>query len=208
MSPDYKYIWSHRPLHSFKEGIMGAYSVTGTGNGSASKIVPTIKGLIVSSNLGRECVGQSNLNNLALSKSPVVLNIATVTVNASEHANVPLVFNRAAGVVVTLPAATGTGNCYKFYVNTSVTSNSYKIQVANATDIMAGLAFGDDGDGEPANGWPTTSTSDTITMDGSTQGGIKGDCWEIVDIASGLFHVKGFITQSGTEATPFSAAVS
>ena len=45
-------------------------------------------------------------------------------------------------------------------------------------------------------------------MDGSEKGGIKGDHWEIVDIASGLFHVRGFITQSGTEATPFSAAVS
>lgn len=187
---------------------MGATSVTGVGNGSASKLIPSIKGLIVSGNLGSECVSESAMSNLGLSKSPIVLDVAAITVNADSHANIPLVFNRAAGVTVTLPAATGTGHSYKFFVNTSVTSNSYKIQVANATDIMQGLAFGDDGDGEPANGWGTASTSDTITMDGSTQGGIKGDHWEIVDIASGLFHVRGFITQSGTEATPFSAAVS
>ena len=115
---------------------MGATSVTGVGNGSASKLIPSIKGLIVSGNLGSECVSESAMSNLGLSKSPIVLDVAAITVNADSHANIPLVFNRAAGVTVTLPAATGTGHSYKFFVNTSVTSNSYKIQVANATDIM------------------------------------------------------------------------
>tara|TARA_R110000868_G_scaffold36969_2_gene130850 strand:- start:10562 stop:11497 length:936 start_codon:yes stop_codon:yes gene_type:complete len=138
--------------------------------------------------------------------APFVLNTATQTLT-SQHANVPLVFTRAAGVVVTLPAATGTGRKYEFAVNTTVTSNSYKVQVANITDIIQGLAFGKDGDGEPANGWSTTSTTDTITLDGSTTGGIKGDSIIIQDIASGLFSCRVFITQSGTEATPFSAAV-
>jgi hypothetical protein len=45
-------------------------------------------------------------------------------------------------------------------------------------------------------------------MDGSTQGGLKGDSIEIIDVATGLFSCKVFITQTGTEATPFSAAVS
>jgi hypothetical protein len=138
--------------------------------------------------------------------APFVLNAATKTLT-SQHANVPLVFTRAAGVVVTLPAATGTGNKYEFLVNTTVTSNSYKVQVANVTDIIQGLAFGKDGDGDPANAWASGSTADTITLDGTTTGGVKGDSIEICDAASGLFTCRVFITQSGTEANPFSAAV-
>jgi hypothetical protein len=143
---------------------------------------------------------------IANPRAPFVLNASTKTLT-NVHANIPLVLTRAAGVVVTLPAATGTGNKYEFLVNTTVTSNSYKVQVANVTDIIQGLAFGKDGDGEPANGWSTAATSDTITLDGSTTGGIKGDSIEITDAASGLFTCRVFITQSGTEATPFSAAV-
>lgn len=187
---------------------MGATTSQGTGPGSASNIKPLIlNGTVKTLNIEPNAVTATGLDNNALSKAPVVLNTETQTINSS-YANKPLVFNRAAGVVVTLPAATGTGDVYKFYVNTTVTSNSYKVQVANATDVICGLAFGDDGDGEPANAWPSGATSDTITMDGSTQGGVKGDSIEIIDIASGLFSCTVFITQSGTEATPFSAAVS
>jgi len=182
---------------------MGATSVTGVGNGSASNMKP----LIINGSVKTVNIELNAVTAAKLYKAPLVLSAATITLD-SDDAGIPLVFTRAAGVVVTLPAATGTGNVYNFYVNTSVTSNSYKIQVANATDIISGLALADDGDGEPTNGWPTSSTTDTITMDESTQGGIKGDSLEIVDIAEGQFCVKAFLTNSGTGATPFSAAVS
>jgi hypothetical protein len=187
---------------------MAATTSQGTGPGSASNIKPLVfNGSVKTVNLESNAVTAAKLDNNALSKAPVVLNTATQTLDSS-YAGIPLVFTRTAGVVVTLPAATGTGDVYKFFVNTTVTSNSYKVQVANATDVICGLAFGDDGDGEPANAWPSGASSDTITMDGSTQGGLKGDSIEIIDVATGLFSCKVFITQSGTEATPFSAAVS
>jgi len=187
---------------------MAATTSQGTGPGSASNIKPLVfNGNVKTVNLESNAVTAAKLDNNALSKAPVVLNTAEQTLNSS-YAGIPLVFTRAAGVVVTLPAATGTGDVYNFYVNTTVTSNSYKIQVANATDVICGLAFGDDGDGEPANAWASGASSDTITMDGSTQGGLKGDSIEIIDVATGLFSCKVFITQTGTEATPFSAAVS
>lgn len=182
---------------------MGATSTTGVGQGSAGIVKP----LIINGSVKTVNIEPNAVTAAKLYKAPLVLSTATITLD-SDDAGIPLVFARAAGVVVTLPAATGTGNVYNFYVNTSVTSNSYKIQVANANDIISGLALADDGDGEPANGWPTSSTTDTITMDGSTQGGIKGDSLEIVDIAEGQFCVRAFLTNSGTEATPFSAAVS
>lgn len=186
---------------------MGATSTEGRGNGSASNIKPLVlNGSVKTANIEPNAVTAAKLDNNALSKAPMVLDTATMTLDSSK-AGIPLVFTRAAGVVVTLPAATGTGDIYKFYVNTTVTSNSYKIQVANVTDVISGLALADDGEGDAANGWPTASNTDTITMDGSTKGGIKGDSLELIDIASGQFCVKAFLTNNGTEASPFSSAV-
>ena len=45
-------------------------------------------------------------------------------------------------------------------------------------------------------------------MNGSTTGGIAGDIVELEDIATNLWSVKVLGSATGTEATPFSAAVS
>lgn len=118
------------------------------------------------------------------------------------------VINAAAGLTLTLPAATGLGDRYMFVVGTTVTSNSVVIQVANADDTMTGLAVSAADGGNTVNGWETAGTSDTITLDGSTTGGIKGDRIELVDAADNTWSVLIHSSSTGTEATPFSAAVS
>jgi hypothetical protein len=54
----------------------------------------------------------------------------------------------------------------------------------------------------------TADASDTITLDGSTKGGLKG--WRVVldDIAADTWAVTVMSEASGAEATPFSATVS
>jgi len=117
------------------------------------------------------------------------------------------VVNAAAGAEVTLPPATGSGFRYTFIVGTTVTSNANVIQVANSDDIMQGVVIGAADTDDSVNGWEAESDSDTITMDGSTTGGIVGDRVELVDVAENVWAVNGIIQQTGTEATPFSAAV-
>lgn len=134
---------------------------------------------------------------------------ADVTVDRDVHANGPLLrFAVAAGATVTLPASAGTGDRYRFHVHTTITSNSAKIQVANATDVMQGMIVTAQDGGDTAVIWETASTSDTITLNGTTTGGIKGDYIELEDAISGFWRVLGFTSATGTEATPFSAAVS
>lgn len=116
-------------------------------------------------------------------------------------------FNVASGSTVTLPAATGSGFRYRFMVGTTVTSNSDIIQVASSDDIIQGTIVGAADGGNTVNGWEAASTSDTITLNGSTTGGLIGDMIELTDIAEGVWLVTGVIQQTGTEATPFSAAV-
>ncbi len=142
----------------------------------------------------------------ALYGTPINVTDSTLTVTALLHGNRTITLNRAAGITVTLPAATGTGKKYRFFVGTTVTSNNYIIQVANATDVIQGvLGVATDAAGVNV---PTAATSDTITMNGSTTGGVIGSHVEIEDVASGYFRVSGGLVSTGVEATPFSAAVS
>ena len=129
---------------------------------------------------------------------------STLTVTQADYNGQTINLSRAAGITVTLPAATGTNAVYTFVVSTTVTSNSYKIQVANSTDVLNGNLLVSGATGTTFGSLPA---SDTITMNGTTTGGVAGSYVQVTDIASGVFLVTGALIGSGTVATPFSAAV-
>jgi len=93
---------------------------------------------------------------------------------------------------------------YRILVGTTFTSNGI-IQVANATDTMNGLASVG---GATASVFGTLPASDTITMNGSTTGGLAGSYIELIDVAAGDWIVRAALIGSGSPATPFSANVS
>lgn len=130
---------------------------------------------------------------------------ASATLDASDAGTV-LTVNAAAGLTLTLPAATGSGLRYTIVVGTTVTSNSVVIQVTG-NDTMTGLAISAADGGSTVNGWETAADSDTITFNGSTTGGIKGDMVELIDCAADLWAVQVRSASTGIEASPFSAAV-
>lgn len=120
----------------------------------------------------------------------------------------------AGGSVVTLPAATGSGVRFKFLVTVLATSASHKIQVANASDFMIGTIAGVSDDPATVKGWiaansgTVATNSDTITLNRGTTGSVSlGEYVDVEDVAANTWAVSGMITQTGTEATPFTAAV-
>jgi hypothetical protein len=130
---------------------------------------------------------------------------ASATVNKDTHAFNTTRLSAAAGLTVTLPASVGKGDEYEFFVITNVTSNNYIIAVANTADIMAGVvSISTDIGGVTCL---ATATDDTITMNGSTKGGLIGSTVKLKDVSAGVWQVTGALVSSGTEATPFSAAV-
>lgn len=130
---------------------------------------------------------------------------ATATVTPDAHLGTPVVVNRAAGAVLTLPAASGSGNSYDFIGAVDATGDQV-VQVVG-DDTMSGVAYlGNDSAG--ASCFYTAAASDTITLNGTTTGGLKGWRVQVTDIASDTWAVMVFSEASGTEATPFSAAVS
>lgn len=135
---------------------------------------------------------------------------SALTVVPSLHRNATIYLDTAAGSTVTLPAATGSGDEYVFMVQVLATSNSHKVQVANASDTMAGTAFVVDTDtAGTVTAFATASTSDTITLNRSTTGSVTlGEFVKVKDIAANKWAVHCVLSNTGNGATPFSAAVS
>lgn len=151
-----------------------------------------------------------NLTGTVLATAPVNATAATLAVTAAAHAGRVVTLNRAAGIAVTLPNATGTGAVYSFFVGTTITSNTTTIKVNRTADTMAGTAYVVSDNAAAVLGYRTVtgaSASDTITLDGSTTGGLVGDIIRATDVAANLYMVEVLTAATGTEATPFSATV-
>lgn len=131
---------------------------------------------------------------------------STLTLTAAAHAGQTIVVNRAAGCTITIPDATGSGNRYRI-VTIADQTGDLVVQAPDADNTMMGFAaLGNDSAG--SSNFYTADTSDTITLDGTTTGGKKGAVVDIQDIAADTWAVEVRSEASGTEATPFSAAVS
>jgi len=133
--------------------------------------------------------------------------VATLAMTKAQHAGRLIVLDKADGIAVTLPPASGSGAAYRFFVKTTITSNTTTIKVANTSDSMLGMALTFPDDAAPVGGWAVVANDDTITINGSSQGGYLGDQITITDVATNLFMVLACLRQTGTEATPFSASV-
>ena len=139
--------------------------------------------------------------------SGAVVNVtaATVTILAATHSGRVVTLNRAGGITATLPAATGSGDRYTFIVGTTFTGDGI-IQVVG-DDTMCGHAIVAQDGGDTSVVFEAGATADTITLNGTTTGGLKGASVELVDIAADTWWARVVTAATGTEATPFSAAV-
>jgi hypothetical protein len=114
--------------------------------------------------------------------------------------------NLAAGQALVLPFATGKGGMYRLYVETTYTGTAtLKVQTGNnpktgATDKIWGVATVT---GATPGTFAATANG-TITMNGSTQGGLVGTYIEIEDVNYGEWRVEANMLGSGVAVTPFS----
>lgn len=145
--------------------------------------------------------------------APISVTGSSVTFGPT-HVGRPVLFNRAAGIAGTLPAATGTGNRYEVIVATTFTGAA-TIAVPNATDYFIGTATLYADGGATVVGFATANTGTVATEDdivslfgtANSQGGFKGARIVFTDIAAAVWHVDYTSDAGGTEATPFSSGV-
>lgn len=113
----------------------------------------------------------------------------------------------AAGQAMTLPFATGKGGCYRLFVLTTYTGTSSINTQAGVNpktgvrDILLGYA----GIGSTVgNQFNATGSIHTLTMNGTTQGGVQGSYIELEDVQPGIWRVAADLNGTGTAITPFS----
>ena len=140
----------------------------------------------------------------ALADATVNVTAATVTLGDAHNRRI-VTLNRAGGIAVTLPAATGSGFKTRLIVGTTFTSSATVKVTGDDTMVGSALILQDGGD--TAVHFEANGTDDTITMDGTTTGGLAGAYIDLVDIAADLWFVRYVSAATGTEADPFSATV-
>lgn len=130
---------------------------------------------------------------------------ASIALNSANDSKI-IKLNKADGQAITLPAAIGSGVRFDIIVGTTITSVGTTIKVVG-DDIMVGYAILGIDSGDNCSFFATAADTDTITMDGSTTGGIVGARIKLTDIAAHTWAVEYISDASGNEATPFSATV-
>lgn len=131
----------------------------------------------------------------------VIAITAATTLDDDAYAGRTINLNSATGRIVTLPAATGSGATYTIFVGTTVSSGSHVVTVTGSDIIQGVLNIATDIAGVTI---PTAADTDTITLNGSTTGGVRGSWLELQDVASGVWSLRGALVSTGAEATPFS----
>lgn len=163
---------------------------------------------VVKSDGVRATVSGNRVASLDPGARRINVTAAALAVDAGVHDGKHILMNSAVLQTHTLPDATGSGVVIRFVVG-QVNTNSYVIQVTGASNIMQGsITMGGDVAGA-ANHWSTAADSDTVTLNGTDSGGVAiGDYVELEDVLDNTWAVSGQVSGSGTEVTPFSAAVS
>ena len=129
---------------------------------------------------------------------------ATVAITAAQTGSTFL-FDRAGGVVYTLPAIT-VGLWYNLYTTVSLTQGAYEVATNNETtdfivgSIMTGIGASATTVMSIANG----TTHVEISSNDTTTGGLAGGAFTMTAVTATQWFIEGFLVGSGSIATPFS----
>lgn len=110
-------------------------------------------------------------------------------------------FDTAAGITYTLPAPV-VGATYGFIVTTSVTSSNHKVITNTGSVLLQGTILGATTTASMFESVPASSNI-SVTMNGTTTGGLIGTELTFRCLSSTLWQVTGNNFGSGSPATPF-----
>jgi len=127
---------------------------------------------------------------------------ATVALTAAQSGSICL-FDRAAGIVYTLPAPQ-VGLCFPFITTVTRTTNSETIVTdAAGTKLVGNILNTIDTGVANISCFGNGTSHVTVAMNGTTTGGILGSYLLFTCVTTTLWHVTGIINGSGSIATPF-----
>lgn len=117
-----------------------------------------------------------------------------------------VLFDRAAGIVYTLPAPV-VGMTFEFATTVTITSNAAKIITNAATVFLLGtvdILINTSATTLAALGNGTSHVA--LSSNGTTTGGVQGDRYRVVAISTTQWLIEGQVSGSGSIATPFATS--
>lgn len=128
---------------------------------------------------------------------------ATETLTSADCGQTQL-WDTAAGSVITLPAATGSGCRFYFLVTVTITSGAAAIAVVGNDEFIGGaISVGTTADQADAFPVVDAGDADTLTMNGTTTGGIAGTYCVVQDISADNWGIHCNVISTDASATPF-----
>jgi hypothetical protein len=152
-------------------------------------------------------VGTQELATLDAATRIVTTTATALSLTVTEHAERVVLINTNSTVAntFTLPLATGSGVKMTLINNIAQTQGSIVVAANGTTNTLKGSAIIADTTAETAMGFLTSASSDKISLNRTTTGGLgPGEIVECWDTASGVWTVQARLMGSGTLATPFS----
>lgn len=142
-------------------------------------------------------------------KAPIISEATATRTLKEEESGATCLFDRAAGIVYTLPAACAVGTFFDFVTVVTITGGAAKIITGAAAELMVGQILNIDTDtSDTLAGWKSLigTSNIAVSMNGTTTGGIIGDNIRVTKVTTTKWSVTGFILATGTVETPFATS--
>jgi hypothetical protein len=150
----------------------------------------------------------AEINRSTDASARIVTSTATVlALTVTQHAErvVLVETNSTVANTFTLPVATGSGAKFTLVNNIAQTQGSVVFAANGTTDVLQGICFAMDSTAAAdAMTFLTSATSDKVSLNRTTTGGLGGDMFEAWDKAANAWLVRVVINGSGSLGTPFS----
>ncbi len=200
--------WYTRHAAGQTPGTASAYlpAVLGA-NKNLDTLVIADGGLKLGSGAGTAIAATAaEVNAVADASARIVTTTATtLALTVTQHAERVVLINTNSTFANTfsLPAASGSGVKFTLINNIAQTAGSIVV-AANGTDVMNGVAFMFGTTTAAAEAFLSSASSDKVSFNRTTQGGLGGDIVEAWDVAANTWTVQIKGVGSGSLATPFS----
>lgn len=155
-----------------------------------------------------EQVGYSGPNlsqHKAAARKIISDGVATRTLTLKESGSL-CCFDLATGVVYTLPTPIA-GAFFDFFTTVTITSGAAKAITNLSTEFLLGaVSLVNDAATTAESFLANGTTIRACSSNGTTTGGVAGDCYRVTAISATQWAISGVLINSGTAATPFATS--
>jgi len=189
---------------TFDTGDATEYEVTsGDADVSGGGTLTITPGLVVATVVGTAITVKTD--QIVLSEGASGIKIidslgATITLSKADS-GAEILFDRAAGIVVTLPASIP-GMTFTFIVTVDLTAAAYAF-VTDGAFLVGSLLGGIEGAATDETHFANGTTHVGVSMNKTTTGGLIGGCFTVTCLTTTLWKIEGNTSCTATPLTPF-----